>query len=176
MLSLNEIKREVKRLARLIDTPDNVLPTFGYSKDFARPHLEVDAAGYHYVVVERGQELKRDTTSDLDTLLYNVFGTVTHELASHYEVTHRVEGQDSRRLLFQKQVELLALLSPAWANFKAMEHDKVLQQHPYDDASDARVRLVKELRAQGRAADEAWAMACERYPLPVSSTGSATNG
>jgi hypothetical protein len=171
LLSLDEIEREVLRLASRIDASGGLLPTFGYSEDFARPHIEVNEAGYHYVVIERGQEQDRVTTSDLDELLYLVFKSVTFTLAGSYELKHRVEGRDNRRLHFQKQLELMHLLSPQWSDRQAAEQNRILQQYPYDDASDARVRLTVQLRAQGHTPDEAWALACKRYPLPLGKGG-----
>ena len=67
--SLNEIKSEIDRLAAQIGAPDDLLPTYGYSEDGARPHIEIDSHGYHYVVVERGEEINRVTTNSLDELL-----------------------------------------------------------------------------------------------------------
>jgi hypothetical protein len=171
LLSLDEIKREVLRLASQIDASGGLLPTFGYSEDFAHPHIEVNEAGYHYVVIERGQEQERVTTTDLDELLYLIFKSVTFALAGSYELKHRAEGRDNRRLHFQKQLELMHILSPQWSDRKAAEQQKILQQYPYDDASHARVRLTVQLRAQGHAPDEAWQLACKRYPLPLAKDG-----
>jgi hypothetical protein len=131
--SLEEIRSEVNRLAAQINAPDDLLPTYGYSRDFAYPHIEVDARGYHYVVVERGQEIERITTVELDELLYHVFEHITFELACKYELSRRVEHQDFRRLLFQHQIELLSALSPKWAEVEAQDHERILQQYPYDD-------------------------------------------
>jgi hypothetical protein len=171
LLSLDEIEREVKRRAEVIGATGNMLPTYGHSDDLARPHIEVNEAGYHYVIVEKGQELSRVTTPDLDELLYHVFRHVTHELAGRYEQGHRVKEQDFRRVMFQRQIDLLALLSPQWASQETLEHDQILQQSPYDDASDARSRLYTELRAKGYDAAAAWALSCEQIPLPTPSTG-----
>ena len=55
MLTLIEMQAEVERRASLIGASGYVLPTFGHSEDGDRPYLEVDARGYHYVVVERGE-------------------------------------------------------------------------------------------------------------------------
>jgi hypothetical protein len=54
MYSLREIKSEVDRFAKKIRAPESLLPTYGHTRDAARPHIEVDARGYHYVIVERG--------------------------------------------------------------------------------------------------------------------------
>jgi hypothetical protein len=169
--SLDEIQREVLRLASKIDASGYALPTFGYSEDFARPHIEVNESGYHYVVIERGEEQERITTFDLDELLYLVFKSVTFGMAGGYELTHRVEGQDNRRLHFHKQLELMSVLSPRWASQSAQEQQAILRQYPYDDAADARVRLTVALRGQGHTPEEAWKLACERYPLPAGKGG-----
>ena len=133
MKTLAEIEVDIHRLAGRIGAPEQALPTYGHTADGARPHIESNAHGYHYVVVERGQELRRDTTNDLDELLYHVFASVSFGLACDYELAHRVAGQDFRRLLFARQLGLLASLSPAWAERKSRAHQQILQQYPFDD-------------------------------------------
>src|SRR4051812_35633639 len=120
MKSLAQIKSEVDHRAALIGAAGNhALPTYGHTEDGARPHIEVDSRGYHFVVVERGQEQSRFSTHDLDELLYRIFQSVTSDLAYSYELAHRVETQDCRRLAFKRQVELLAQLSPSWGEREA---------------------------------------------------------
>ena len=168
MKSLAEIKIEVDRLAETIGaTAHSTLPTYGYTEDFARPHIEVDSRGYHLVVVERGQEQGRFTTADLDDLLFHIFRSVTFTLAFDYELAHRIETLDCRRLGFQRQIELLALLSKGWAANESEEHERILRKHPFDDCSGIRADLTRQLRLAGHAPETAWQMACERYPLPV---------
>jgi hypothetical protein len=43
--------------------------------------IEVDSVSYHFVTAERGQELERHTTFEIDEHLYDVFQCVTFELA-----------------------------------------------------------------------------------------------
>ncbi|HUK90185.1 MAG TPA: Imm63 family immunity protein [Blastocatellia bacterium] len=166
MYSLDEIEYEVERLAAVIGASARALPTFGRSEDGARPHIEVDGSHYHYVVVERGEELRRETTSSLDELLYYVFEAVTFSMAMNYEAAHRVESQDCRRLIFRRQIELLSQLSPEWAETESRDHDRILREHPFDDLALVRATLCEQLRRQGISADEAWRAACERRPLP----------
>src|ERR1700733_8471898 len=91
----------------IIGASGNLLPTYGESEDFALPHIEVDSRGYHHVVVERGVERNRVTTPDLQEFLYRVFRAITSTLAGS---ARRVKGEDSRRQLFRRQIELLAKL------------------------------------------------------------------
>lgn len=130
-LDLPRIQLEVNRRAALIGAPAALLPTYGRTEDGARPHLEVNEAGYHYVVVERGVELERMTTRDLDELLYAVFQSVTFSLACQFEVRHRIEGEDCRRQMFRCQEELLQKLDPWWARRRWQEHQDILKRHPF---------------------------------------------
>lgn len=166
MLTLEEISGEVERLAVRIGAPEYILPTYGRTDDGARPHIEVNSRGYHYVVVERGQELTRLTTKDLDELLFNVFESVTFSLACEYELKHRVERQDSRRILFGRRVELLSALNPRWGELESKRQEEILREHPFDDNASLRANLTKAYRDQGHSPEAAWKMACERYPLP----------
>jgi hypothetical protein len=130
---LTAIEEKITALAQIIAAPGSSLPTYGFSDQFARPHIEVDARGYHYVVAERGSEIQRHTSTDLDEILYDVFQGVTFEMACDYELAHRVDGRDFRRILFDQQVALLDRLSPAWAERRSREHAQILQEYPFSD-------------------------------------------
>ena len=166
MLTLSQIEAQVEQLATRVGASEYILPTYGRTEDGARPHIEVDSRGYHYVVVERGQELEHHTTNELDELLYLVFKGVTFSLAINYELKHRVKGQDFRRVLFQRQIELLSALSPDWGERELRQHHETLRQHPFDDNADVRADLAQEYRNQGGSPELAWRKACEQYPLP----------
>jgi len=167
MLTLPEIKSEIDRLANKIGAAGYDLPTYGHTEDGARPHIESDSRGYHFVVVERGQELRRVTTPDLDELLETIFLGVTSSVSFRYELAHRVEAQDCRRIAFQHQIELLSLLSPSWAERESKRHNEILRKHPFDDCSSVHATLCKDYRDKGQSPDAAWRKACEQYPLPV---------
>jgi hypothetical protein len=112
--SLVAVEAEVDRLAAIIEPPRDLLPTYGYSRDLGYPHIEVQGVLMSYVTLERGKEIERHSSIDLDDILYWVFQSVTFSMAARFEVEHRVEGEDFRRLLWQKQFELLDKLNPAW--------------------------------------------------------------
>jgi hypothetical protein len=133
-MTLAEIKAEVDRRASIIGaTGLSSLPTYGHSRGDGYPYIQVDGPTFHYAVEERGEELSRFTTSDLEELLYRVFADITFSLAMSYEVSHRVRNQDSRRILFRRQVELLGQLSGDWSKRRAQEHEAILRDHPFSD-------------------------------------------
>jgi hypothetical protein len=137
MLSLVEIEEEVRRLAGKIGAPEQSLPTFGRSEDGARPHIEVSDGGYHFVIVERGEELKRESTKDFRRLLYLIFAEVTFDMATGYEAEHRRPKVDFRRLLFETQIGLLKSLDPSWAQQRQNDIDRILVLHPFRDLKNA---------------------------------------
>ena len=133
MLTLPEIKAEVDRLAAVLELKPGAGPTYGYSEDFARPHIEVGAT-YDYVVVERGQERDRQSFDSLDGLLEQIFDDITFGMAFSYELEHRIESQDCRIIGFAKQIELLERLNFNWARRQSERHQAVLRRHPFSDS------------------------------------------
>lgn len=132
LLTLRTVRRRITALAGRLGAGPDRLPTFGRSRRDGRPHVEVGDS-YCFVVCERGQLFERRCSTDLDQLLYWVFAEVTLAMAIEHELRHRRPGEDHRRQLFAKQVELLALLSPAWAERQAEEHRRLLEEHPFRD-------------------------------------------
>ena len=138
LLSLTEIQTLVESLARQICVPADLLPTFGQTMDGARPHIETDLA-YHRVVVERGKEIDRKTTQELDELLYWIFRSITSTMAADFELQNRIDGCSPRRLMFRKQLELLGALKRSWEEKRRIEIREILKENPFDDGKDENV-------------------------------------
>ncbi|GHU27940.1 hypothetical protein FACS1894172_21260 [Spirochaetia bacterium] len=164
-ITLNDIKRTVNKLASKIDAPKDSLPTFGYSKDFGYPHIEIDENNFYYVIMERGQILEKKATNNIDTLLYWIFDSVTFRMAGDFELSNRIEAEDCRRIIFIKQEELLGTLNENWQKDKENYHTKVLEKSPFDDNSGLRATLCGKLRKEGYSEKEIENMAYEKYPL-----------
>lgn len=128
---LEPVRAKVAHLAQMISARGDQLPTFGVSEGSGRPHIESFASGYYYVVAERGTEHARTPLPDAEELLYWIFRDVSFSVASEYELKHRISGQDCRRILFAKQLELLEKLNPLWRQREALRIDTILMQHPY---------------------------------------------
>lgn len=166
ILPLEEIKKIIRKKQRVIKADNNDLPSFGYSKGFGIPHLESNEE-YHYVVAERGTELRRSSTRNLDEFLYWVFRDISFNMSSRYELENREANLDSRRKLFEHQRKIMALLSPEWESKIQEEQNQILKKHPYDDFSSPRADYYIELK-NTLAKELAWAKACEKFPLPKS--------
>lgn len=133
LTDLEQFRCAVDALAAKIAAPAGYMPTYGRTEDGARPHIEFSAGQFHFVVVERGQELERKSSSDPDEILYNVFESVTFSMACHYELRHRRQGEDFRRQMFEKQLELLGQLSTTWRQRTRARLDEVLTRYPFND-------------------------------------------
>lgn len=166
MVSLTDIKKQVEALAALINAPAGLLPTYGTSKDFAHPHLEVDHRGMHWVVVERGQEQDRKTTDNIHQFLYWIFDSITFSMSVEYELNNRIEDKDCRRIMFAKQEELMGTLHPEWGDWAMEEHREILMRHPFDDLASLRATYCGQLRKQGYAEEEINRLAYAKYPAP----------
>ena len=164
-LTYKKIRKQVDLIAELISAPKNSLPTYGYSRDMAYPHIEIDKFGrLHYVVIERGQENERFTTTDLDELLYRIFDSITFSMACDYELKNRIENQDFRRIMFAKQEELLGMINPLWKHKYQTEQQRILEKHPFDDLASLRATYCGQLRKQGFSESEINKLAYEKYP------------
>jgi hypothetical protein len=139
MYQLSEIRAKVEELAKLIGANQHQVPTYGKSRDFGYSHVEVDEVSYHLVTVERGQELERKSTTELDELLYYIFVDATSDIAGNFELKNRIEDQDSRRIAFSKQIELMHSINSDFGQKVELYLSKILEKYPYDD------ELIKKL-------------------------------
>ncbi len=147
---LNEIKDKVEELALKIDAPSKLLPGFGREIWDAHPFVEVDNLGFmHFIISERGQELERKITKDMDQILYWIFASITFSMSVNYELNHRMENKDCRRTMFDKQEELLGEISQSWKERDHAEHQDILASHPFDDLAGLRAAISGQLRQQG---------------------------
>jgi len=129
MKSLIDIQNDVAKLAKIINASENDLPTFGYSEQSGRPHIEVTDSNYYYVNCERGKECKRIETTDLNELIFIIFDDVTLQMAAIKELQNRRENEDHRIKVFQIQEELIERILPEFRERLQNEHKKLLNKH-----------------------------------------------
>jgi ketosteroid isomerase-like protein len=96
-------------------------------------HIELHGSVFHWIVTERGQELERRETSDLDEVLYWLMSDVTFNIATRHELHNRRPGEDTRRQLFAEQERLLNELRPEWAAKYRVRVAQILSAHPFVD-------------------------------------------
>jgi hypothetical protein len=97
-------------------------------------HIEdLPNGGYRYVCTERGQEYNERITDNPQDILYWIYKDATFEIACKWEMVNRVSGQDSRRLIFSKQLELLKIIGDEYALRMEKEIEAILLNHPFND-------------------------------------------
>ncbi len=96
-------------------------------------HVEFAGAELRYLVTERGETPESRSTYDPDELLFWLVTDLTRSLAASYELAHRIPGEDSRRQLFSKHVELLTLINREWGALVKARYDKLVERHPWND-------------------------------------------
>ena len=133
LYSIATIRKRVREYGKKIDAPKEFLTVRATTDSLGRPHVEIDHSGYHFIVCERGNELERRTTKDLQTLLYWIFELIVFQMASEYELHHRKPVEDFRKVLFSKQLDLFEKLDAQWFALKRKELEDILEEHPYEE-------------------------------------------
>lgn len=115
MLTQAEVESAIVAVAaRLPGVRPDQIPD-GVNRDAGYPFVRVEDGLLVYLAYERGREILRKETSDLDELLWFVFHDVTRQLATKWELAHRgFRRKDSRRLWFPRWVLLMTELKPEW--------------------------------------------------------------
>jgi hypothetical protein len=122
----------LERLAAKIGAPREHLPHVRGDPEI-QIDVEVNDGNYTWVLTERGKERARRLTRDPDDVLYWLIGDTAFTMACDYELAHRIEGQDFRRILFAKEIELLDRLDHRWAMRKTKELNAILRRNPFID-------------------------------------------
>jgi len=113
---IKEIQEKLLFYAKKINAPKSLIPLINETNDLAYPYIEIDDSGLLYFVIrERGVEYERRLVAREEDLFYLIFSKITFSMASQFELENRIESQDSRKLIFEKQIELLKTLDEEWA-------------------------------------------------------------
>jgi len=119
-----------------IDSSASEHPVFFTRQDDGMSHLELAADGSATAVItERGQTLDRKRFEDEDALLYHLVGGAIWRMAVEFEKSNRVEGQDVRRVIFDRDLEWMGRISPEWAARRQAEIEDILRRYPYHEFS-----------------------------------------
>jgi Immunity protein 63 len=133
MVAVSTIKSRYYHAARRLGAPKRLVVFATQPRPDGGAYVERGDGAYAYVVWERGVELQRRITHDPDEVLYWLVSDLTFEMALEYELSHRRKHRDSRRLLFEKHLELLATVNHTWSERQRLEYDRTLQEHPFLD-------------------------------------------
>lgn len=127
------LRLEYDRLAQRVSPSD-----FEYSfpterQDDGSPHVEFHDGEYYYIVTERGLDLERRSTADIDEILYWMLYDLTFWMGVEHEFRNRVEGPDCRRVIFAYQVELMKRADSAMTERLEKHIAATLAANPFID-------------------------------------------
>jgi hypothetical protein len=152
-----EIARYAKTLGiSVYEFPTEELPPEGHFVSLAKNALQ-------YGYTERGTD-RCTNPKDVDELLFLVAKDVTWKLASDWELKNRIKGEDSRKQLFSRHVELMTSLNKDWKAAMDSQYEEILSRHPFDDVLAKRAACWTELIAKGVGRDDAVRRAEELFP------------
>jgi len=122
----NILEKKLKEISNHLDYPIENFPKIGEHNENANPYIQVYENDFlfHYIINERGQEHERKIFTSIDSILYHIVSNITFEMATQYELSHRVENQDCRIILFKKQEELMASINKEWGMKITKENQK----------------------------------------------------
>ncbi len=129
--SLEEVQRLIYQYAKKIDIDKSKINLSCEKSYFAQPYLEIIDGRYHYVINEQGYEITRKVLENVEDFLYYFFESLVSEIAFAYELENRKENQDSRKVAFEKKIELMEKLNPLWKNRLESELYEILSKNPY---------------------------------------------
>ncbi|KAA5531600.1 hypothetical protein F0460_16010 [Paenimyroides baculatum] len=119
----------------------------------------------HLKVRERGQIFEDKIAKDVDELLYWIFSGITFSMACDFELKNRIETQDCRRMIFEKQNELLKKLNDDWQEREIECQTNILKNYPIDDFAGLRASYCSKLRKKGYSEKDIEKIAYKKYPF-----------
>jgi hypothetical protein len=134
-LSLKEIKKKVDEIYQRV-LPKTIVPyiTYNFAIGDATPNIEVNEHGYCFVISERGVEIERRITQDIQELMYWIFEYVTYNIASKYAVYNPYPSNwKQRRIRWKNQLELLGRISQDFKEKCKLEIMETLKNAPLED-------------------------------------------
>jgi len=133
MIDFSSLQKRVYELGAKGGLPSSYLRVYNASPQNGAPHIEMLHERYDWVVTERGEELFRSSTSDLDELLFWVLDGAASAYSFDYELGHRVVGQDFRKIAFAKREQVMRSIDPIWGDRARKLIDEVLKTFPFEN-------------------------------------------
>ena len=130
MISFTEAQANIYALGAKIDAPIKNLKIYNFPQPDGTPYIQI-LDKYYYIIEERGCEFERRVTENEDQLYYWIMSDVVFSMASKFELDHRIDSKDNRRILFSRELQLMANLSQVWYEVKKNEIEATLRNSPF---------------------------------------------
>ena len=121
-LTLPQIEDKVREFTHIIHAPEDLIPTFGFSKESGLPHVEIYNDNYFLVVSENGNEISKKSTKDPDELLFMIMHTITLSMACE-RIFSDTNYRSLRMRLFQAQKNIISKINLSYMSKIKLKHD-----------------------------------------------------
>ena len=133
MESFNKIQEYIYEYGKKIGAPLSLMKIYNSEQSDGVPFVQVCNNSYKYIFMERGFKFDEWETDNLDELLFWIMRDKVFSISSKYEFINRIDGEDSRRVLFSKQLQLMSILNLEWWKKMNEEIQEILRKSPYSD-------------------------------------------
>ena len=130
---IKQLQIAYNALCQRIDPMEGEYTILTEREDVGVPHVEFENGQYHYIVTERGLDLSRRSTADIDEILYWMLYDLTFWMGSAFEFKNRVEGPDCRRMMFAHWLEQMQKADQAMADRLKLDIERILAENPFVD-------------------------------------------
>lgn len=130
---IKQLQIAYNALCQRIDPMEGEYTILTEREDVGVPHVEFENGQYHYIVTERGLDLSRRSTADINEILYWMLYDLTFWMGSAYEFKNRVEGPDCRRMMFAHWLEQMQKADQAMADRLKLDIERILAENPFVD-------------------------------------------
>lgn len=120
----------MRRLGSKINVPERLYPHLRSGDSYSDVYIEIKGFCFYYIVLERGEEIKRTKFYRMQDLLYMVFRYITFDMGCENSNKIREEKGSWRQQLWSYQKKLLFQINPGYAQKFQQEVDEILRKNP----------------------------------------------
>lgn len=106
--------------------------------------IDEENKNIHLRTKERGNIIKDDAYTNVEEVCYLIMDSIVYKIATRYELTNRVKYQDSRRVVYAKQIELMGMISENFKIRKENEINNLLVISAYNDVVHCQLDLIDD--------------------------------
>lgn len=151
MLSLEQLQEKaIQLLSKILEFDKSKIEAhvreyFAHENSYySHSSIQIEDNVYHYRGFERGQCIEhRQSTSDNDALNW-ILQSYILGYSSDFELRHRVRYTDSRRIAYEKSMQLFALIGEPFEQINLNRINEILARFPYDDSPSRALDIVED--------------------------------
>lgn len=127
VLSSAELRQILESNLVKISRDFDLLPEINNSNYNAEPFIEIWQNAYYYICLQRGEDVFRKRTTDLNELIFMVMKDLTFEMSWEWVKLQPNLNTDLRIPAFVKQVELMSAINLEYGNRLNIELQKIIK-------------------------------------------------